>query len=157
MEDRHSGWSALLTAPSGCGIRAFRLKASGNSPESLFHAEAQNLSMVFLAFLVNLSADILYAVADGLLVNVQSDVIHMLIEEPPWFLSESTSPLSSAFVHHALLFDFAFKQHVHVDCFRHTDDLLSELLILQLRVLWRFHDTYKRPPVPTVLTRRCRK
>jgi hypothetical protein len=32
-----------LTAPNGCGIRAFWLEASGNSPESLFHAEAKNV------------------------------------------------------------------------------------------------------------------
>ena len=50
-----------------------------------------------LAFLVNLAARILHAVADRLLVNIQSDVIHMSIEEPPWLFSESTFPLSSAF------------------------------------------------------------
>src|SRR5271166_1170126 len=63
-----------------------------------------------LAFLVNLTAGILHAVADRLLVNIQSDVIHMSFEEPPWSLSGSTFPLSSAFVHHALLLDLAFKQ-----------------------------------------------
>jgi|SRR6516225_6215913 hypothetical protein len=62
------------------------------------------------AFLVNLPADIFYAVADGLLVNVQSDLIHMSVEEPPWLFSESTISLSSVFVHHALLLDLAFKQ-----------------------------------------------
>ena len=50
------------------------------------------------------------AVADRLLVNIQSDVIHMSVEEPPWLFSESTWSLSSAFVHHALLLDLAFKQ-----------------------------------------------
>ena len=40
-------------------------------------------------------------------MNVQSDVILMSVEEPRWLFSESMSPLSSAFVHHALLFDFA--------------------------------------------------
>ena len=34
----------------------------------------------------------------------------MSLEEPPWSFSESTFPLSSAFVHHELLLDLAFKQ-----------------------------------------------
>ncbi|HEX4167684.1 MAG TPA: hypothetical protein VHZ55_19635, partial [Bryobacteraceae bacterium] len=34
-----------------------------------------------------------------LLVNVEPDVIHMFVEEPPWLFSESTSPLSSAFLY----------------------------------------------------------
>jgi hypothetical protein len=46
---------------------------------------------------MDLSASILYAVTDGLLVNIQSDVVHKSIEEPPWLFSESTFPLSSAF------------------------------------------------------------
>jgi hypothetical protein len=46
---------------------------------------------------MDLSADIFHAVTDGLLVNIQSDVVHKSIEEPPWLFSESTSPLSSAF------------------------------------------------------------
>src|SRR5260370_15601788 len=50
-----------------------------------------------LAFLLDLTAGILDAVADCLLVNIQSDVIHMSVEEPPWWFSESTFPLSSAF------------------------------------------------------------
>ena len=50
-----------------------------------------------LAFLVNLTARILHAIADRFLVNIQPDVIHMSLEEPPWLLSESTFPLSSAF------------------------------------------------------------
>jgi hypothetical protein len=64
--------------------------------------------------LVNLRAGILHAIADCLLVNVQSDVIHMSFEEPPWLFSESTFPLSSVFVHHALLLDLAFKQYGQV-------------------------------------------
>jgi len=56
-----------------------------------------------LAFPMHLAARSLDAVADGLLVNIQSDVIPNLSEEPPWLCSESTFPLSSAFVHHALL------------------------------------------------------
>src|ERR1700756_275123 len=50
-----------------------------------------------LAFPVNLTAGILDAVADRLLVNIQPDVMHIVLEEPPWLLSESTFPLSSAF------------------------------------------------------------
>jgi hypothetical protein len=46
----------------------------------------------------------------GLLVHIQSDVIHMSFEEPPWLWSESTWPLSSAFLHHVLLVDLTFKQ-----------------------------------------------
>jgi hypothetical protein len=40
---------------------------------------------------------------DRLLVNIQSDGIHMIswntydLDEPPWLFSESASPLSSAF------------------------------------------------------------
>lgn len=48
-------------------------------------------------FPLNLPAYIFHAVADCLLVNVEPDVIHMFVEEPPWLFSESTSPLSSAF------------------------------------------------------------
>ena len=67
-----------------------------------------------LAFLVNLTAGIFNAVTDRLLVNIKSDVIHMSFEEPPWLFSESTFPLSSVFVHHALLLDLAFRQYVQV-------------------------------------------
>jgi len=49
-----------------------------------------------LPFLANSAAHIFDTVADGLLVYIQSDVIHMSFEEPPWFWSESTWPLSSA-------------------------------------------------------------
>ena len=48
------------------------------------------------ALLVNLSARILDAETDALLVYIQSDVMHMSFEEPPWLWSESTWPLSSA-------------------------------------------------------------
>src|SRR5689334_12494357 len=34
----------------------------------------------------------------------------MSFEEPPWLWSESTWPLSSAFLHHVLLVDLTFKQ-----------------------------------------------
>jgi hypothetical protein len=44
-------------------------------------------------------------------VNIQSDVIHMVSEEPPWLFSESASPLSSAYAHLALLTDLSFKQY----------------------------------------------
>src|SRR5882724_1057333 len=50
-----------------------------------------------LAFLVNLTAGIFDAITDRLLVNIEPDVIHNVYEEPPWLLSESTFPLSSAF------------------------------------------------------------
>jgi hypothetical protein len=36
----------------------------------------------------------------------------MSFEEPPWLWSESTWPLSSAFLHHVLLVDLTFKQSV---------------------------------------------
>src|SRR6185369_16426476 len=48
-------------------------------------------------FPLNLTTYIFDAVADRLLVNVEPNVIHMFVEEPPWLFSESTSPLSSAF------------------------------------------------------------
>jgi hypothetical protein len=50
-----------------------------------------------LAFLLYPATRVLHAVADRLLVYVQSDVIHMSFEEPPWSFSESASPLSSAY------------------------------------------------------------
>src|SRR5271165_7248753 len=78
-----------------------------------------------LAFLVDLATRILYAIADRLLVNIQPDVIHTVHEEPPWLFSESTFPLSSAFVHHALLPDLAFKQYVQVTSPKPTSDPLQ--------------------------------
>jgi hypothetical protein len=33
--------------------------------------------------LLDVTTDILHAIADRLLVNVESDVIHMSVEEPP--------------------------------------------------------------------------
>src|SRR5581483_5568049 len=50
-----------------------------------------------LTFLADPAARIFHTVADGLLVHIKSDVIHMSFEEPPWLWSESTCPLSSAF------------------------------------------------------------
>src|ERR1700691_4769468 len=50
-----------------------------------------------LALLLHSATGVLYAVADRLLVYVQSDVIHIVSEEPPWLFSESASPLSSAY------------------------------------------------------------
>jgi hypothetical protein len=47
---------------------------------------------------MDLPAGILDAVANRLLVNIQPDVIHKVLQEPPWLFSESTFPLSSAFV-----------------------------------------------------------
>src|SRR5947199_112291 len=54
-------------------------------------------SCAYRALPVYLATRILNAVANRLLVNVEPDVIHMFVEEPPWLFSESTSPLSSAF------------------------------------------------------------
>jgi hypothetical protein len=51
-----------------------------------------------LAFLLHMTSCILHAVADRFLVNVKSDVVHIVSEEPPWLFSESASPLSSAYV-----------------------------------------------------------
>src|ERR1017187_6848114 len=56
-----------------------------------------------LAFLQDLPAPILDAIADRFLVNIQTDVIHTLHEEPPWLFSESTFSLSSAFCTPVLL------------------------------------------------------
>ena len=50
-----------------------------------------------LAFPVHLTSRILHAVADRLLVNVKSDVVHIVSEEPPW-CSLNQRPLSSAFL-----------------------------------------------------------
>ena len=36
-----------------------------------------------LSFLVNAAAHVLHAVADRFLVNIQADVVHMSVEEPP--------------------------------------------------------------------------
>ena len=47
--------------------------------------------------LLSSATHVFHAVADRLLVNVEPNVIHMFVEEPPWLFSESTSPLSSAF------------------------------------------------------------
>src|SRR5271165_902411 len=55
------------------------------------------------AFLQDLPARILDEIADRFLVNIQTDVIHTLHEEPPWLFSESTFPLSSAFCTPVLL------------------------------------------------------
>jgi len=60
--------------------------------------------------LVNLTSGVFYAIADRLLVNIEPDVIHMSFEAPQCLFSESTFPLSSAFVPHVLLLDLAFKQ-----------------------------------------------
>src|ERR1700751_4973878 len=49
-----------------------------------------------LAFPVHTTSRVLHAIADRLLVNVQSDVIHIASEEPPRLFSESACPLSSA-------------------------------------------------------------
>jgi hypothetical protein len=46
----------------------------------------------------------------------------MSIEEPPGLFSESTFPLSSAFLHHALLLDLAFKQPAQKLAFTHRWD-----------------------------------
>jgi len=49
-----------------------------------------------LAFLVDMTSCILHAKADRFLVNIKSDVVHIVFEEPPWcFLNQR--PLSSAF------------------------------------------------------------
>src|SRR5205814_5894896 len=50
-----------------------------------------------LAFLVHLTARILDAVADGLPCEHLVRCNTYVLEEPPWLLSESTFPLSSAF------------------------------------------------------------
>jgi hypothetical protein len=44
-----------------------------------------------------MTSRILHAVADRLLVNVKSDVVHIVHEEPPRSFSESASTLSSAY------------------------------------------------------------
>jgi hypothetical protein len=49
-----------------------------------------------LAFLMGLTGRALHLIADRLHVNIQSDVIHIVSEEPPRYFSESASPLSSA-------------------------------------------------------------
>jgi hypothetical protein len=48
------------------------------------------------AFPVHTTSRVLHAIADRLLVNIQSDVIHIVSEEPPRLFSESACPLSSA-------------------------------------------------------------
>src|ERR1700733_9512477 len=50
-----------------------------------------------LAFLIHTASCVLHAIADRLLVYIQSDVIHIVSEEPPRLFSESASSLSSAF------------------------------------------------------------
>jgi hypothetical protein len=44
-----------------------------------------------LAFPVHMTSCILHTVADRFLVNVQSDVVHIVSEEPPRLFSESAS------------------------------------------------------------------
>ena len=43
-------------------------------------------------FLADATARVFDAIANGLLVHIESDVIHMSFEEPPWLWSESTWP-----------------------------------------------------------------
>src|SRR5271168_2708171 len=50
-----------------------------------------------LAVLKHLASRILDTVTDRLLVYIQSDIVHIRHEEPPWWFSESASPLSSAY------------------------------------------------------------
>src|SRR5215472_3469780 len=54
-------------------------------------------------FSVNRATGVLHAVADGSRVHIQADVIHRLHGGASFGVSESASPLSSAFVHQALL------------------------------------------------------
>src|SRR5215469_2968728 len=51
---------------------------------------------------MNRATGVLHAVADGSLVHIQADVIHRLHGGASFGVSESASPLSSAFVHQAL-------------------------------------------------------
>jgi hypothetical protein len=65
-----------------------------------------------LAFLVHTTSRVLHAIADRLLVYIESNVIHIVSEEPPRLFSGSASSLSPAFSQHlALLLDLAFKQY----------------------------------------------
>src|SRR5258706_7846906 len=49
---------------------------------------------------------VLHAVIDRFLVKIQNDVEHSLHGGASFFISESARPLSSAFLHQALLLDF---------------------------------------------------
>jgi hypothetical protein len=103
--------TGLSYQPSGvCGARfdctgilrivlrqAWNIYGQSDNVVSMFKALQESVKGVAdHPFLVNATACILDTVADGLLVHIQSDVIHMSFEEPPWVLSESTCPLSSA-------------------------------------------------------------
>src|SRR5260370_17333081 len=52
-----------------------------------------------LAFLLHSTTRVLHAVADRLLVHVQSDIVHTRHPHPPWPSPESASPLLSPFPH----------------------------------------------------------
>src|SRR5438552_18114602 len=75
-----------------------------------------------LAFIVDPAACVLDAVADRLLVNVQSDVIHMFVEEPPWLFSESTFFVEFSFLYTTRSSsDLTFKQVAYSQDRSHHD------------------------------------
>src|SRR5664279_4775644 len=56
-----------------------------------------------LALRQHLATDVLYAITDRLLVDVQPDEVHTGHEEPPWMSLNQPLLLSSALVHQMLL------------------------------------------------------
>src|ERR1700735_3991737 len=75
-----------------------RLHGDGPRLRQSLHPPVQIIaSRSDLSFPVDLTAGILYAIADCLLVNIQCDVIHnVLLRSLPGLFSESAFPLSSA-------------------------------------------------------------
>src|SRR5260370_22606361 len=70
----------------------------------------------YRTFSVDTATAVLHAVADRLLVNIQTDVVHSLHGGASLVVSESARSLSSAFLHQALLHDL-FIQTIHSQVF----------------------------------------
>src|SRR6267142_5966270 len=68
-----------------------------------------------LGFCVNAAAAVLHAVADRFLVNIQTDVVHIVHGGASLVVSELAGSLSSAFLHQALLHDL-FIQTIRPEC-----------------------------------------
>src|SRR6266567_2101869 len=70
------------------------------------HPQVQSQSRGgYRTFSVDTATAVLHAVADRLLVNIQTDVVHSLHGGASLVVSESARSLSSAFLHQALLHD----------------------------------------------------
>src|SRR5712691_6771557 len=84
------------------------------------HPQVQSQSRGgYRTFSVDTATAVLHAVADRLLVNIQTDVVHSLHGGASLVVSESARSLSSAFLHQALLHDL-FIQTTRQKCRRRS-------------------------------------